>query len=48
MEFGDRSWGWGGMRKEVLGELSRLDPGEGCSGSGWMKRLDAAWEGLIG
>lgn len=48
LELRARCRGSSGMRREVLGKLTRLDHGDICAESGWVKRLNGAWKGLIG
>lgn len=48
LELRVRCRGSSGMRREVLGKLSKLDRRDICAESGWVKRLNGAWKGLIG
>jgi hypothetical protein len=40
--------GWGEDVDGWSGRLTRLDPGEGSGGSGWVKRLDTVQKGPVG
>lgn len=48
LEFGDRSGGLELYVKHRARWSPKLDPGEGCARSVWVKKLDEAWDGPVG